>query len=59
MGSLVGIIGTVLWNAYVESGVQIEGALIGIMANFVTFYWIAKGHGMSDITDECVVKKAA
>jgi SSS family solute:Na+ symporter len=59
MGSLAGIIGTVLWNTYVESGVQIEGALIGIMANFVTFYWIAKGHGMSDITDECVTKKAA
>ena len=59
IGSLAGIVTTILWNAYVESSVQIEGALIGIFANFIAFTWFAKGNEVHANLDKCIDKKAA
>lgn len=59
VGSSAGIVSTILWNSYVESSVQVEGALIGILANFLVFILIAKGNEVHDSAVECIVKKAA
>lgn len=59
VGGFSGIICTILWNTYVENTVQIEGALIGIFANFVAFSLAKKGHKIPTVISENSIKKAA
>jgi SSS family solute:Na+ symporter len=59
LSSIAGLSSTVVWNIFIESNIQIEGALIGILCNFITFYWVAKNYVFNSVSLPEAAKAAA
>ncbi|MES2252296.1 MAG: sodium:solute symporter family protein [Pseudomonadota bacterium] len=59
LGSALGILSTLLWNVYIASNLHIEGSLIGIVMNCITFVWVSKNRDTSNIEVNCIDRKAA